>query len=141
MTLELVVGSFAPPTPTDRASQELRAYVRSEWRGDATWLHREVSPPSLRTRFRAWRDARRPVSRTPPISARVAEPIDGESAIPAPVDLADPCLHLETQELGLSGGAVFLQCVVCGDVLVTDRGQRWSLGSASSAAPVEAARL
>lgn len=141
MTLELVMRGFAPNTRNDRISQDIRAYVRAEWQGDASWLRREVSPPSLRTRFRAWRDARRSVARTPPISAGVVQSTDEESAIPAPVDLADPCLHLETEELGLSGGAVFLRCVVCGDVFVTDRGHKWSLGLASPTAPVEGVRL
>lgn len=141
MTLELVQASFTPHVRTDRVSQELRAYVRSEWRGDAPWLRREAARPSLLTRLRAWRDARRSASRTPSADAGAPSSPVGVIGISAPVEPVEDCPHPETEELGLSGGAVFLQCVLCGDVLVSASGQMWKLGPASSADAGERIRL
>ncbi len=60
----------------------------------------------------------------------MAAPRAADSALAAdPVELVSPCPHPEAEELGLSGGVVFLRCLLCGDVLVVDRGREWSLRS------------
>jgi hypothetical protein len=45
------------------------------------------------------------------------------------MELVEPCPHADVDELGFSGGVVFLRCLLCGDVLVVDRGQEWTLCS------------
>ena len=128
MTLQLVVRSFAHHTFTDRLSRELQAYVRSEWQGDATWIRHEPSRMARRGGFRRWLASLRPAatSRSPAVKVSEAR----ESSLPArPVELVEPCTHADAEELGLSGAVVFLRCLLCGVVLVVDRGREWSLGS------------
>src|SRR5512136_2393645 len=130
MTLEIILRSFAPDVRTDRDSQELRAYVRSEWRGDASWLDRESSRVALRARFRRWFASRRVAASPARPTGEMTWP--AESAVPATEGLVEPCPHPDAQELGLSGGVVFLRCFLCGDVLVVGGGQAWSVGSEPS---------
>lgn len=134
MTLELIVRSYEPTIRNDRASQELRAYVRSEWRGDAAWLRREPKRVSLRSRLRGWLAAR-----SPAVSLQSPATDPGASEEPAayavPTGLVEPCPHPDARELGISGGVVFLQCTLCGDVLVVDQDREWTLSAAPSEAP------
>jgi len=131
MTLELIVRSFAPNTRADRLPQDLRAYVRSEWQGDATWIRSDASRVPLRERFRAWLSSRRPTASPQPSPLRTSG--SAVSTLPADaVEFVEPCSHPDAEELGLGGGAVFLRCLLCGDVLVVDSGQEWSLGSDAS---------
>lgn len=131
MNLELVMNSYQHQLRTDRASQELRAYVRSEWRGDASWLRREASRKPPRSGLRAWFASRR--------AAATAHEPAGErpqSAAPAiraePVGLVEPCPHPAPEELGESGGVVFLRCGICGDVLVVEGTRTWSVDAEPS---------
>ena len=128
MTLQLVVRSFAPDHRTDRISQDFRAYIRSEWQGDSTWLRREPTRVPVRARFRSWLAARRPTAPTQSHRAKAPESADSTPSV-VPAAWVEPCPHPDAEELGLSGGAVFLRCLLCGDVLVVDRGRGWSLGS------------
>jgi hypothetical protein len=131
MTLELVLRSYAHDVRTDRVSQDLRAYVRSEWRGDASWLRREASRAPLGTRFRRWLGSRKLAAPSP--ASSVKAPRSTDSAVSAePMELVEPCPHADVDELGFSGGVVFLRCLLCGDVLVVDRGQEWTLCSDAS---------
>lgn len=134
MTLELIVRSYEPTLRNDRASQALRAYVRSEWRGDASWLRQEPARVSIRSRLRAWLAARKPGVSVPSSPAE-AGTSEEPAASPVPTALVEPCPHPDAQELGMSGGVVFLRCTLCGDVLVVDQDREWTLSAAPSEAP------
>lgn len=128
MTPDLIVDRFVSQTGTDRMSPELRAYVRSEWRGDAWWLHRASARITLRARFRRWLASRRPTSPAALPSVEAPSSVRPVGTL-APVETIEPCLHADVEGLGLDGGVEFLRCLLCGGVLVVDQGREWSLRS------------
>ncbi len=115
--------------PNDRSSAQLRAYLRDEYRAEIAWLDREVRSqlPSRRGWLGRWLAARQARRERP--SARVSSDPSPETPPSPSARDAEDCAHLLTEDLGLSGGAGFLRCAICGDVIVVRGGRRWRIGS------------
>lgn len=131
------IGSTWRNSRTDRSSFELRAYLRDEWRSNLDWLAAQTPRrnSSFWSRMRRWFLARAR-RREDPSRGRAHE----RSPSPPPPDwLADVnvCSHSQTEDLGYGGGAEFLQCIVCGVVLVVHGGREWRISpSPSEVAPL-----
>ncbi len=140
MTLSLIVPSFKPrlhkDVRTDRASRELRAYLRSEWGGDAPWLYPPAPRTPWRARLRGWWAARRSTSlRSPQPSADL--PSAGISYAPSATEDPEDCPHADVEQLGFSGATLFVRCSRCGDVLILRGARQWRVASEDVACPAE----
>ncbi len=108
----------------DRTAPELRNYLRAEWGAESPSALAWTQLPTLRARLGDWFQ-RRKAARSPPhpVAAKPATSARPASMVP---DASRVCPHLVTEDLGF-GGAEFLRCAVCGDILVEQRGRRWRI--------------
>ena len=118
------------PSPNDRSSRELRAYVRREWGSDVSWIESLAPRRPLRLRMRAWLRGR--------AEARESRSRDDErprpcfASLPVSLDAEAGCPHSAAEDLGFCGSARFLRCSLCGGVLIGHDGRWWGLDPAGS---------
>lgn len=121
--------------PNDRSSAQLRAYLRDEHHAEIGWLNHAIRSERLprRSRLGRWLAARRVRRQLPAVHALPsAAP---EAAPSSSTRDAEDCLHPLTEDLGLGGGAEYLRCAVCGDVIVVRGAKQWRLRSVVDGAP------
>lgn len=112
----------------ERFSSARGAYAPHERRGGPPASRRRRAPrPPLRLRIRGFfRGTSVPASSgarpSPPPVAREGRPAEPRVSV-APED----CEHTEAEYLGASGLTEFLRCLLCGDVLILQPGQAWTL--------------
>lgn len=118
-----------------RRDAELRTYLASEWKmglpAFLAQLRREERPSRLRIR-RGWLRGRARAS------ARTTAAADGGQAdhgAPGRTVPPESCDHPAAEPLGLGGTAQFLRCLLCGAVLVTVQGRRFSVPPETEGAP------
>ena len=134
-------GVYQSRMQNDRSSLQLRAYAREEYGSEAGWIHALVRSRSvpLRTRLRRWIRTR---SQRQKRRAPAATPLATVSASPSESRLAaSACPHVVADDLGAAGGAQFLQCTACGEVLVVQAGRTWRVAGLPGAASPPAASV
>jgi len=71
-----------------------------------------------------------------------ATPLAAVSVSPSDPRLVAPaCPHVVADDLGAAGGAQFLQCTACGEVLVVQAGRTWRVAGLPGAASPPAASV
>ena len=124
----------------DRASRELRAYLRWEYNAEIGWLlaqiHRHREP--LGRRLLAWIRRRRTSASGPrtTVTHESRESKDGARAtglgpLESPIEVrresipVDTCEHADLVALGSGGRASYWACSECGHVLIMQAGRIW----------------
>lgn len=138
-------GVLSWDLPNDRSSAQLRAYLRDEHQAGIAWLDHEIRSARrpIRSRLGRWLAARQ-ARRAQPLASRSADATPEILPRPSAPD-AEDCPHPLTEDLGISGGAGFLRCAICGDIIVVRGARQWRLRSVAdrgaTARPLEEAPL
>lgn len=118
-----------PQIRNDRSSLELRAYLRSEWKGTPEWIRspRRSSRPSAWHRFGRWLRSRGAKPEASAVSPVAALPISGRTV--AQSRSRETCPHLVVDDLGADLDTTFHRCIACGTVLIVQQGRWWRIVS------------